>query len=127
MPRIAGQAGPVIAGAGTYADVHLAAAVDQVGRVLGTQAPGLRAVDHRHDPPSLRPAHQGLRRPASVTESLEKNARRAAVISSPDLGVFAVAAEGVLCAFCCVLDPLPEHCLRRRRPGQARRRQEGFR
>ena len=39
MPRIAGQAGPVIAGAGTHADVHLAAVVDQVDRVLGT--PGL--------------------------------------------------------------------------------------
>src|SRR5215472_8983826 len=82
-------------------------------------------------------------------------ARVTAVISSPDLGVVAVAAEGVLCAFCCVLDPLSEHCrrrrarvnplvvavfrtkqllrercaatcLRRRRPGQARRRQGGL-
>ena len=82
-------------------------------------------------------------------------ARGAAVISSPDLGVVAVAAEGVLCAFCCVLYPLSEHCrrrrarvnplvvavfrtkqllrercaatcLRRRRPGQARRRQGGL-
>ena len=77
------------------------------------------------------------------------------VISSPDLGVFAVAAAGVLYAFCCVMDPLPEHCLRRRsgantlvvavfrtkrllrercsatclrrrRPGQARRRRGGL-
>ena len=74
------------------------------------------------------------------------------VISSPHLGVFAVAAAGVLCAFPCVVDALPGHCLRRRsgtnplfaavfrikrllrehcsatcqrrrRPGQARRRQ----
>ena len=30
--------------------------------------------------------------------------RRSAVISSLDLGVFAVAAAGVLCAFCCVMD-----------------------
>src|SRR5215472_2936006 len=83
------------------------------------------------------------------------NARRAAVISSPDLGVFAVAAEGVLCSFGCLVDgylnsvsaanpvqtPLSLlflelnnyygsaariHCLRRRRPGQARRRQGGL-
>src|SRR5215471_9591678 len=32
------------------------------------------------------------------------NARRAAVISSPDLGVFAVAAAGVLCSFGCLVD-----------------------
>ena len=37
----------------------------------------------------------------------------ALVISSPRLGVFAVAAAGVLCAFCCVVDTLPEQCLRR--------------
>ena len=43
-----------------------------------------------------------------------ENARRAAVISSPGLGVFAVNAAGVLCAFCCVADTLPEQCLRRR-------------
>jgi methylphosphotriester-DNA--protein-cysteine methyltransferase len=30
------------------------------------------------------------------------------------LGVFAVAATGVLCAFSCVVDALPEQCLRRR-------------
>src|SRR5215510_3851087 len=79
-------------------------------------------------------------------------ARSPAVISSPDLGVLAVAAAGVLCAFPCVVDALPAQCLRRRartsslvaanfrtkwllrercaatclrrrRPGQARRRQ----
>ena len=38
----------------------------------------------------------------------------AAVISSPDLGVLAVAAAGVLCAFPCVVDAVPEQCLRRR-------------
>ena len=43
-------------------------------------------------------------------------ARGPAVISSPDLGVLAVAAPGVLCAFSCVVDALPEQCLRRR-PG----------
>ena len=42
------------------------------------------------------------------------NARRPAVISSPHLGVFAVAAAGVLCAFSCVADALPEQCLRRK-------------
>ena len=35
-----------------------------------------------------------------------------AVISSPLSGVSAVTAEGVLCAFCCVLDALPGQCLR---------------
>jgi hypothetical protein len=40
-------------------------------------------------------------------------AQVSAVISSPDLGVFAVAAAGALCAFCCVADTLPEQCLRR--------------
>jgi len=34
-----------------------------------------------------------------VTEKARENARRAAVISSPDLGVLAVAAAGVLSAF----------------------------
>jgi transposase len=38
MPRIAEQALPVTGGVDTHADVHVAAAVDQVGRVLGTQA-----------------------------------------------------------------------------------------
>jgi hypothetical protein len=77
------------------------------------------------------------------------------VISSPDSGVFAVAAAGVLYAFSCVVNALSEHCLRRRsgagllvaavfrtewllrercsaecyrrrRPGQARRRRGRF-
>src|ERR1035438_5814029 len=47
-------------------------------------------------------------------EKARENARRAAVISTPDLGVLAVAAAGVLCAFCCVVNTLPEQCLRRR-------------
>jgi transposase len=38
MPRIAEQAGPVTGGVDTHADVHVAAVVDQVGRVLGTRA-----------------------------------------------------------------------------------------
>jgi transposase len=37
MPRIAEQALPVTGGVDTHADVHVAAVVDQVGRVLGTQ------------------------------------------------------------------------------------------
>jgi hypothetical protein len=49
-----------------------------------------------------------------VVPRARENARRAAVISSPDLCVFAVAAVGVLCAFGCLVDALPEHCLRRR-------------
>jgi hypothetical protein len=43
-----------------------------------------------------------------------ESARVAAVISSPNLGVLAVAAAGVLCTFCCLVDTLPEQCLRRR-------------
>jgi transposase len=38
MPRIAEQALPVTGGVDTHAGVHVAAVVDQVGRVLGTQA-----------------------------------------------------------------------------------------
>jgi transposase len=38
MPRIAEPVMPVTAGVDTHADVHVAAVVDQVGRVLGTQA-----------------------------------------------------------------------------------------
>jgi hypothetical protein len=34
-------------------------------------------------------------------------ARRAAVISSPNLGVFAVSAAGGLCSFCWVVEALP--------------------
>src|SRR5262249_15428591 len=47
-----------------------------------------------------------------VTSPAPGPAHGTAVISSPDLGVFAVTAAGVLCAFCCVLDALSEHCLR---------------
>jgi transposase len=38
MPRIAEQTRPVTGGVDTHAGVHVAAAVDQVGRVLGTGA-----------------------------------------------------------------------------------------
>ena len=38
MPRIAEQVLPVTGGVDTHADVHVAAVVDQVGRVLGTEA-----------------------------------------------------------------------------------------
>ena len=47
-------------------------------------------------------------------QKARENTRQAAVISTPGLGVFAVAAAGVLCAFRCVVDTLPEQCLRRR-------------
>lgn len=47
MPRIAEQAGPVTAGVDTHADVHVAAVVDQVGRVLGTQAFPATAAGYR--------------------------------------------------------------------------------
>ena len=63
----------------------------------------------------LRPALAALQ-VASQTVAAEpaSHAQVAAVISSPDLGVSAVAAAGVLCAFPCVVDALPEQCLRRR-------------
>jgi transposase len=38
MPRIAEQVLPVTGGVDTHADVHVAAVVDQVGRVLGTES-----------------------------------------------------------------------------------------
>src|ERR1700693_2034968 len=49
-----------------------------------------------------------------VTKLPAPAAHVAAVISSPNLGVLAVAAAGVLCAFRCVVDTLPEQCIRRR-------------
>ena len=47
MPRIAEQVLPVTGGVDTHADVHVAAAVDQVGRVLGTQAFPATAAGYR--------------------------------------------------------------------------------
>src|SRR5690242_382290 len=47
MPRIAEQALPVTGGVDTHADVHVAAAVDQVGRVLGTRAFPANAAGYR--------------------------------------------------------------------------------
>ncbi len=47
MPRITEQAGPVTGGVDTHADVHVAAVVDQVGRVLGTQAFPATAAGYR--------------------------------------------------------------------------------
>lgn len=49
-----------------------------------------------------------------LRESLITARSPAVVISSPDLGVFAVAAEGILCTFPCVVGALPEQCLRRK-------------
>ena len=64
-----------------------------------------------HDLPPRLSRSQGSR---SVANPWWGCARIAAVISSLDLGVFAVAAAGVLYAFSCVVDALPEQCLRRR-------------
>jgi transposase len=47
VSRIAEQAGPVTGGVDTHADVHVAAVVDQVGRVLGTQAFAADAAGYR--------------------------------------------------------------------------------
>ena len=47
MPRIAEQVLPVTGGVDTHADVHVAAVVDQVGRVLGTQAFPATAAGYR--------------------------------------------------------------------------------
>jgi transposase len=47
MPRIAEQALPVTGGVDTHADVHVAAVVDQVGRVLGTEAFPAAAAGYR--------------------------------------------------------------------------------
>jgi len=47
MSRIAEQAGPITGGVDTHADVHVAAVVDQVGRVLGTQAFPATAAGYR--------------------------------------------------------------------------------
>ncbi len=46
-------------------------------------------------------------------QPLQIEAHITAVVT-PDLGVFAVAAAGVLWTFRCVVEALPEHCLRRR-------------
>jgi transposase len=47
MSRIAEQPLPVIGGVDTHADVHVAAVVDQVGRVLGTEAFPATAAGYR--------------------------------------------------------------------------------
>ncbi len=47
MPRIAERALPVTGGVDTHADLHVAAAVDQVGRVLGTRAFPANAAGYR--------------------------------------------------------------------------------
>jgi len=47
MPRMAEQAGPVTGGVDTHADVHVAAVIDPVGRVLGTQAFPATAAGYR--------------------------------------------------------------------------------
>ena len=47
MPRIAEQVLPVTGGVDTHADVHVAALVDQVGRVLGSKAFPASAAGYR--------------------------------------------------------------------------------
>ena len=47
MSRIAEQAMPVTGGVDTHADVHVAAVVDRVGRVLGTEAFPATAAGYR--------------------------------------------------------------------------------
>ena len=47
MPRIAAQAGPVSGGVDTHAEAQVAAVVDRVGRVLGTQAFPATAAGYR--------------------------------------------------------------------------------
>ena len=47
MPRIAEAAVPVTGGVDTHVDVHVAAVVDQVGQVLGSQAFAASAADYR--------------------------------------------------------------------------------
>jgi hypothetical protein len=44
----------------------------------------------------------------------DTNATENTVIWSPNPGVLAAAAAGVLCAFCCLVDALPRRRLRRR-------------
>ena len=61
MLRIAEQAGPVTGGVDTHADVHVAAVVDQVGRVLGTQAFPADAAGYRAALAWMR-GHGGLAR-----------------------------------------------------------------
>src|SRR5689334_14958933 len=61
MPRIAEQARPVTGGVDTHADVHVAAVVDQGGRVLGTQAFPADAAGYRAAPAWMR-AHGELAR-----------------------------------------------------------------
>jgi hypothetical protein len=103
--------------------------------------------------PARRPGGHAAGRP--VQPVIESQSVRLTVISTPDLGVFALAAAAVLCFFYCVVDALPEQflrrgppckslvaavfrtkrllrercsatCHRRRRPGQARRARGGL-
>src|SRR5450755_3266845 len=55
-------------------------------------------------------------RSQSVTDMSAGSRTRNRRYLKPELGVLAVVAAGVLCAFCCVVDTLSEQCLRRR-PG----------
>ena len=65
--------------------------------------------------PNSSPGHPRIRPVASRDNQIAQSGRNIRP-SSPDFGVFAVAAAGVLYAFSCVVDALPEQCLCRR-PG----------
>src|SRR5258708_37357139 len=96
--------------------VHLEPSTDerstQRGR-CGRSARGRRCITYRSAARAL--DHDlGGGQAANYAKAWLITARRAAVIWSPILGVLAVRAAGVLCAFCWVLDTLPGQCLRRR-------------
>jgi hypothetical protein len=60
-----------------------------------------------HENPAAQNVHVIIPPSPWVTRETSQSARSAAVISSPDLGVFAVAAAGALCAFPGVVGALP--------------------
>ncbi len=62
----------------------------------------------------LDPGSPVCRRLCSVEAALGDGSARTRRYLKPELGVLAVAAAGVLYAFCCVVDTLSEQCLRRR-------------
>jgi hypothetical protein len=71
---------------------------------------------HGSDPPVIQAMRSCYLHQSQYSRAADTGVHTPAVISSPDLGVFAVAAAGVLCAFPGVVGALPKHCLRRK-PG----------
>jgi hypothetical protein len=80
MPRIAGQMLPVTGGVDTHADVHVAAVVDQVGRVLGTESFPATAAGYQAALALMRSrgelAQVGSRAPAVMAPGCASSARR---------------------------------------------------